>query len=56
MMSRLEKRYLYTEDIISWCHGEYTRDMLEEMNISDLFELHNQIYFNRLNEVNLICK
>ena len=56
MMGRLEKRYLCIEDIIAWCHGQYTRDMLEKMNMSQLFEVHNQMYINRIREENTIRK
>lgn len=56
MMGRLEKRYLFTEDILAWCHGQYTRDVLEKMNMSQLFEIHNQLYCNRIREENTIRK
>ena len=51
MMSRAEKRYLWTEDIMAWGHGQYTREELNKLAMPELFEIHNRVYIQRIGEM-----
>lgn len=56
MMGRLEKKYNFIMDILAWCHGKYTKEQLEKMTMTELFEIHNNCYWDRMGEINRICK
>lgn len=50
-MCRAEKRFLWTEDILAWCHGEYTREQLDAMTLPDLGTIHAKMYMQRRQEM-----
>ena len=54
MMGRLEKRYLWTADILAWGHGQYSEEYLKSLTMPELAEVHNQMYVRRLNEIETI--
>jgi len=53
-MNRFEQRYHWTADILAWGHGRYTEEDLKELPMPALFEIHNQVYFQRILEVQTI--
>ena len=56
MMCRQEKRYMWTEDIIAWGHGQYARPELERLTMPELLNVHNKIYNQHLAETDAIRK
>ena len=53
-MNRLEKRYLWTADILAWGHGRYTKAYLESLTMPELAEVHNKVYIQHLIELETI--
>lgn len=55
-MNRAEKRFNWTEDILAWCHGKYTREQLDAMTLPEVGNIHFEMYMQRLSEINAIAK
>lgn len=53
-MNRLEKKYMFIENIVAWGHGKYSKSDLEQMTIAELLETHSKVYNQRLTEINTI--
>lgn len=50
-MSRAEKRFNWTEDILAWCHGKYTREQLDAMDLPTIGTIHAEMYMMRIREM-----
>lgn len=48
MMGRLEKKYLWIQDILEWSNGKYQEADLENKTMSELFEIHNNLYVAKM--------
>ena len=55
-MNRLEKKYNFIQNIIAWSNGKYKQEHLQKMNMTALFELHNNLYLKRISELETIRK
>ena len=55
-VNRLEERYNRICDILAWCHGKYTEEYLRSLTMPELTEIYNEVYFKRLEEVQMIWR
>ena len=53
---RLEARFIWTKDILAWCHGEYTEEQLNRLTMPELSEIHNNVYYQHIVEMETIRK
>ena len=53
---RLEARFIWTKDILAWCHGAYTEEQLNQLTMADLSEIYNKVHYQRIAEIETIRK
>lgn len=53
---RLEARFIWTKDILAWCHGAYTEEQLNQLTMPELSEIHNNVYYQHIAEIETIRK
>ena len=51
MMGRLEKRYLWIKDILAWSNGKYKETELNNMTMTELFDIHNKLYCEKMSKI-----
>ena len=54
--SRFEARFIWTKDILAWCHGEYTEEQLNQLTMAELSEIYNKVHYQRIAEIETIRK
>lgn len=54
--SRFEARFIWTKDILAWCHREYTEEQLNRLTMPELLEIHNKVYYQHIVEMETIRK
>ena len=54
--SRFEARFIWTKDILAWCHGEYTEEQLNRLTMPELLETHNKVFYQHIVEMETIRK
>lgn len=51
MMGRLEKKYLWIQDILAWSNGKYKESNLNNMTMPELFKIHNKLYCKKMSKI-----
>ena len=51
---RLEQKDNLIFWIKSWCRGKYTEQQLQEMSINKLKEIYNNVYCERIRDINAV--